>query len=121
LKNKRDLPERNANTWRAPEKLIVRKVIIDKFPYIHADVITINPETGEKHTFGIPFNREKGMTSYVFDKNKWWPDELPSFKKQRFCDFCKTPLKPTKLFKFPEKGRMQGKCPKCFLTKTFTL
>ncbi len=109
--------KRNPQTWVVPDqKLIIRKIVIDIFPYFHADVFA-NYENKE-FVFGVPFDKNEGMAYYEINSTETVKKEIPKHypKPEPICPFHNVKMQPTKYFIFSDLKRFQYKCPICFLT-----
>ncbi len=120
-----------SQSWSIPNKnILIVRVIIDKFPYIHADFHAIwkTKDGDKKLIFGVPYNKELGLAFYTFsNKGVLRYKEIPEQSKRKLkevtngeypkCEFHDKAMIPTKHFKYEGKRNFQFKCPECFLCK----
>jgi len=85
--------------WNRPEGVVISKVLIDRFPYIHFDVWGHLSDLDGKLVFGVPLNHKQGMSFYVFSDSEVYKKSIDQ-STSRECPICGSELLYTKLFKF---------------------
>lgn len=127
------IPDKDPMKWEKPDitlqfgnvevptqSLRIKKVVVDKWPYLHADIHGCDRQLGEEMVFGVPFDREAGMAYYVIQtRTTHEKKERPSLDfDYPTCPYHDRETTLTKKFDFlPAKIRYQFKCCDCFLTR----
>lgn len=100
--------------------LILERVIVSSWPYVHGDVLLVCVNCDFKALFGIPEDPVFGMELIVWDDDPIKVIKKANDAETPICPFHMKPMQLTKIWgnriRHDGKIRVQYKCPEWFLT-----